>query len=143
MSKSVFDDQATFMQACGQTVDQYNADQVNLYARLVAEEAEELDDAIQVFNEGRNRSDAASFFDHTADVVDAALDIIVVAAGVLHSFGFDPQPLWDEVVRSNMAKVDPETGKVRRRHDGKILKPDGWTPPDLKAILWKVGGGNE
>jgi predicted HAD superfamily Cof-like phosphohydrolase len=36
---------------------------------------------------------------------------------------------WETVIRSNMAKVDPETGRVRRRADGKILKPDGWEAP--------------
>jgi hypothetical protein len=24
---------------------------------------------------------------------------------------------------------------VRRREDGKILKPEGWTPPDLASLL--------
>jgi len=27
-------------------------------------------------------------------------------------------------------------GKVRRRADGKILKPDGWTPPDTKGAVF-------
>jgi predicted HAD superfamily Cof-like phosphohydrolase len=38
---------------------------------------------------------------------------------------------WNEVMRTNFAKIDPETGKVRKREDGKVLKPEGWTPPDL------------
>jgi predicted HAD superfamily Cof-like phosphohydrolase len=33
-----------------------------------------------------------------------------------------------------MAKVDPVTGKVIRRADGKILKPEGWTPPQLELF---------
>ena len=49
----------------------------------------------------------------------------------------DVQALWDEVLRSNMSKVDPETGRVRRRADGKILKPEGWKSPDLESILYK------
>jgi hypothetical protein len=31
---------------------------------------------------------------------------------------------WDEVVRSNMAKIDPRTGVVNKREDGKVLKPE-------------------
>jgi hypothetical protein len=27
-------------------------------------------------------------------------------------------------------------GKPVRRDDGKILKPDGWKPPNIKNILW-------
>jgi predicted HAD superfamily Cof-like phosphohydrolase len=35
-----------------------------------------------------------------------------------------------------MAKVDPETGKVRRREsDGKILKPEGWQPPNMTKFI--------
>jgi hypothetical protein len=34
-----------------------------------------------------------------------------------------------------MAKIDPYSGTVRRRADGKILKPDGWTAPNLAALL--------
>ena len=26
-------------------------------------------------------------------------------------------------------------GKVLRREDGKVMKPEGWTPPELGAIL--------
>jgi hypothetical protein len=34
-----------------------------------------------------------------------------------------------------MEKIDPETGMVRRRSDGKILKPEGWQPPKLEELL--------
>ena len=43
--------------------------------------------------------------------------------------------VWAAVHRSNMAKVDPATGKVIKRADGKVLKPEGWTPPDIPAAL--------
>ena len=36
-----------------------------------------------------------------------------------------------------MAKVDPHTGKVSRREDGKILKPEGWKPPDMSKFIKK------
>jgi len=49
--------------------------------------------------------------------------------------GYDIQGAWDEVVKTNMAKVDPATGKVRRREDGKILKPEGWKPPDMSKFI--------
>ncbi|MFC4128897.1 pyrophosphohydrolase domain-containing protein [Nocardia rhizosphaerae] len=42
--------------------------------------------------------------------------------------------VWAEVQRSNMAKL--VDGKVvRRPEDGKILKPAGWTPPDIAGVL--------
>lgn len=49
--------------------------------------------------------------------------------------GFPMEAGWHEVHASNMAKVDKETGKVIRREDGKILKPEGWVGPNLAAVL--------
>jgi hypothetical protein len=40
-------------------------------------------------------------------------------------------------MRTNFAKIDPTTGLVRKREDGKVLKPEGWTAPDLKPYLKK------
>jgi hypothetical protein len=36
---------------------------------------------------------------------------------------------------TNFAKIDRETGKVRKREDGKVLKPTGWHPPVLSPFL--------
>jgi hypothetical protein len=63
------------------------------------------------------------------------LDIIVVCVGAGHSAGFPMEAGWAEVVRSNMAKVDSETGTVRRREDGKILKGPGYFKPDLSKFF--------
>jgi predicted HAD superfamily Cof-like phosphohydrolase len=35
-----------------------------------------------------------------------------------------------------LAKISP-SGKVEKREDGKVLKPAGWTPPNIKAIIRK------
>lgn len=113
-----FQDQARFMQASGQTVGQLNAQQYQLYCNLIHEEFEEL---------------VAS--DNMNDDLDALIDILVVTIGAIHSLGADAQGAWQEVMRSNLAKIDPNTGLVHRREDGKILKPDGWTPPKLEPFL--------
>lgn len=68
-------------------------------------------------------------------VADALADKIYVAIGTALEFGIPLERVWAEVQRANMAKVDPETGTVRRREDGKVLKPKGWTPPDIKRAL--------
>lgn len=113
-------DQILFMSACGQSTIQANAKQAALYFSLVEEEYNELLDA-------RTEIERA----------DAVIDMIVVLVGAGVSCGWNMQDLWDEVLRSNMSKIDPETGRVRRRADGKILKPDGWKSPDLEGILYK------
>ena len=56
---------------------------------------------------------------------------MVVTAGALHSLGVDPEGAWKEVMRSNFDKIDPDTGLVKKREDGKVLKPEGWQPPHL------------
>ena len=120
----VLSDQKQFMTACGQTVDTYNHDQFHLYKRLIGEEVSELIHAIQ-------KSDRT-------EQLDALIDILVVTAGAIHSLGVDGESAWDEVMRTNFAKVDPVTGLVKRREDGKILKPDGWQPPKLAQFVKNV-----
>ena len=116
-----FRDQARFMTACGQTVQGFNQDQFNMYLGLIEEESQELAQAI----ENHDRVEA----------LDALIDILVVTIGAIHSMGADAEGAWREVMATNMAKIDPVTGMVRRREDGKILKPEGWQPPNLKPYL--------
>lgn len=112
-----FLDQAQFMRLCGQTVGTENIDQYALYLNLIKEEVQELEDS-------RTREGD----------LDALIDILVVTIGAIHSAGFKGEVAWQEVMRTNFAKVDPVTGKIRKRSDGKILKPDGWTPPNLEPF---------
>lgn len=118
-----FRDQETFMRACDQTVDRGNTDQFNMYLKLIEEEAEELNQAII----NRDRT----------EMLDALIDILVVTIGAIHSMGADAEGAWKEVMKTNFAKIDKETGKVRKREDGKVLKPLGWEPPNLKPFLEK------
>ena len=118
-----FKDQEKFMIASDQSVDKMNQQQFNMYLRLIEEEAEELNQGIR----NNNRT----------EVLDALTDILVVTIGAIHSAGFDAEGAWNEVMRTNFAKIDPETGKVRKREDGKVLKPEGWTPPNLKPFTKK------
>ena len=113
-----FRDQEKFMQACDQTVGKKNTDQYHLYLKLIMEEVDELKASMD-----------------PEDDLDALIDILVVTVGAIHSMGADAEGAWKEVMRTNFAKIDSDTGKVRKREDGKVLKPQGWTPPDLKPYL--------
>jgi len=115
-----FRDQEKFMRACDQTVGETNARQFSLYKSLIEEEVQELRDA-----------------NSQLDELDALIDILVVTIGAIHSMGADAEGAWKEVMRTNFAKIDKDTGKVRKREDGKVLKPIGWTPPDLKPFISK------
>jgi predicted HAD superfamily Cof-like phosphohydrolase len=67
--------------------------------------------------------------------IDACFDMMWVIVGYMKSRGWDCEGIWDEGAKSNLAKIDPETGFVRRREDGKILKPDGWQKPDFSKFV--------
>ena len=116
-----FKDQKDFMEACDQTTRDVNIEQYGMYLRLIEEEGGELADAIKD--------------NDVVEQLDALLDIIVVSIGAINSLGVDAEGAWNEVMRTNMAKIDPETGKVRKREDGKVMKPEGWTEPQLKPFL--------
>ena len=109
------------MTACGQTVGQFNVDQFNLYLSLLSEECKELGEALA-------KQDRV-------ETLDALLDVIVTAVGAIHSMGARGEQAWSAVVASNMAKIDPDTGKVKTREDGKIMKPEGWQPPNLSDFI--------
>ena len=46
------------------------------------------------------------------------------------------EPAWQEVMDSNMSKVDPETKKVIKREDGKVLKPASFKRPNLVPYVY-------
>ncbi len=117
---NIFKDQHKFMAACDQSVEKYDVAQYNMYKSLIAEEYQELQDATSL-----------------TDELDALIDILVVTAGALHSLGADGEAAWNEVMQTNFAKIDPNTGKVRKREDGKVLKPIDWQPPQLEQFLPK------
>jgi len=118
-----FRDQEKFMKACGQTVDTFNKEQFGLYVNLIEEEFKELKEAI-------NNNDLV-------ETLDALEDILVVTIGAIHSAGMDGEGGWKEVMSTNFAKIDKETGLVRKREDGKVLKPVGWVPPNLEPFVKK------
>ena len=152
MSYLIFTDQASWMRYCEQPPGDQTA---TLYRRLVDEEISELRVAYDVYTR-------APDVNTLTDVADACIDSVYVIVGLMHALGLDPQALWDEVHRSNIAKIRhpctdcSATGifqgdegempcptckgqghdyEVRRREDGKVLKPDGWQPPALYPIV--------
>ena len=108
-------DVLTFLNACDQ---EPSMDNINLYFKLIQEEYEE--------------------FLHAHDKVeelDACMDMIWVILGYCHMKGYNVEGAWNEVARSNLSKIDPTTGKVIKREDGKVLKPEGWKPPELGGYV--------
>ena len=108
----------TFIDACDQVP---SIENVSLYRNLINEEYWEFQDAIKARDE--------------VEQLDACMDMIWVILGYCKMKGYDVDGAWAEVARSNLAKINSETGKVIKRADGKVLKPEGWTAPELAPFV--------
>lgn len=107
-----------FINACDQEQCQEN---VHLYRGLIAEEYDEFCEAVVM------RDDV--------EQLDACMDMIWVILGYCHMKGFDVDGAWAEVARSNLDKINSETGKVIKNAAGKVMKPEGWTAPVLAPFV--------
>jgi predicted HAD superfamily Cof-like phosphohydrolase len=96
---------------------------IELRIKLLREEVEEYAEAARTGD--------------LVEVLDALADIGYILAGTILNHGMQNiyDDAFDEVHRSNMAKL--VDGKVLRREDGKVMKPQGWTPPQLAQFVSK------
>jgi predicted HAD superfamily Cof-like phosphohydrolase len=51
------------------------------------------------------------------------------------AINIDPRPFWDIVQNANMAKLWPDGKPHYREGDGKVIKPEGWEPPEPKLLI--------
>jgi predicted HAD superfamily Cof-like phosphohydrolase len=113
-----FEDIERFGSACDQEPSEAN---YKMYLDLIREETDELEEAIQDNDK--------------VEQLDALIDILVVTMGAVRAAGWDGEAAWKEVMDTNFAKIDPDTGKVIKRADGKVLKPEGWQAPQLAQFI--------
>lgn len=100
-----------------------NEAQAKLYIDLIDEEFRELCDGF--------------LRRHIGDIADGGADLVWVVKGLFTTLGINFDQVWEEIRASNMSKV--VDGKVIRREDGKILKPDTYFKPDIEKVLKKQG----
>ena len=103
-----FEDIERFGTACDQPPSTEN---YAMYLDLITEEYGELKEAIEASDK--------------VEQLDALIDILVVTMGAVRAAGWDGEAAWKEVMDTNFAKIDPDTGKVRKREDGKVLRSTG------------------
>jgi len=94
----------------------------NLRARLIEEEVGET---LRAMTEG-----------NLVGIADGIADSIVVLLGTAVTYGIDMRPIWNAVHETNMAK---KGGSIRP--DGKKLKPEGWTHPDIERLIKEQQNG--
>jgi predicted HAD superfamily Cof-like phosphohydrolase len=111
-------DVKTFIDACDQLP---SVENISLYRNLINEEYWE-------FQEGLKNHD-------DVEQLDACMDMIWVILGYCKMKGFNVYGAWNEVARSNLAKIDIQTLKVIKNEAGKVMKPEGWKPPQLDNFI--------
>ena len=68
--------------------------------------------------------------DNPEEVVDALIDLCVVAIGTLDAYDIDSHKAWDEVLSANMnKKVGIKEGRPNPLKLPDLMKPEGWMPP--------------
>ncbi len=76
------------------------------------------------------------------DIVDALIDLCVVAIGTLDSFGVDSYTAWDRVLNANMNKeVGIKASRPNPLGLPDLIKPLGWQAPthaDNIGLLSKI-----
>lgn len=83
---------------------------------LIREELDELEEALYEGN--------------LTKTADALADLEYVLMGTASLSGIDMMPVFNEVHRSNMTKIGGP-----KRADGKQLKPDMYSPPNIESII--------
>lgn len=91
-------------------------------------------DSIHVDEDGRDVSLPDGWEEQ---LLDACGDQIVTAVGFCYMMGWDIRGALAEIIRSNNSKF--VAGKPVLNENGKIVKPDTYSPPNLKPFL----GGKE
>jgi len=135
-----------------------SVDRTRLRLRLILEEFEELVDALYPPSAARKQAldiyraylddictphgkddvpqPLEASVEHFSDVGDALVDLSYFIAGMGLEMGLPMDRMWDEVQRANMDKFPG--GVALRRPDGKVVKPEGWKPPDHAGIIRQV-----
>jgi predicted HAD superfamily Cof-like phosphohydrolase len=143
-----------FNALAGNTQDQFNTRQMGLYMGLQLEEMAEKLEALGTATRQHNAlTGLASFMRaisfefkegyhderfenvNTEEMLDGDVDIFVVTVGAMMSSGADILGAIQAVNTANLAKRTPE-GVLVKDANGKITKPDGWTPADLSPFTF-------
>jgi hypothetical protein len=76
------------------------------------------------------------------EIVDALIDLCVVAIGTLDAFDIDSKKAWNEVHQANMNKeVGVKASRPNPLGLPDLIKPEGWTAPSHEGnhgLLTKI-----
>lgn len=106
--------------------EEFTKEMLLLRGRLIIEEYYEVIEEIASFetNKGMSRK----------KLTKELADLMYVTIGTAVTFGLPLEEVFAEVHKNNMSKVHPD-GTIRRREDGKILKPDTFKEINLDHLF--------
>lgn len=115
-----------------QSLTMRDVDHLALRQKLIQEEYEEVTAVYQQITEALMVGEELDSVETLTPLAHELADLLYVVYGAIESFGIDADAVFSEVHRANMQKAGGP-----RREDGKILKPPGWQPADVKSVIEK------
>jgi HAD superfamily hydrolase (TIGR01509 family) len=109
-----------------------DADHLALRHKLIEEEYEEVTAVYREMITALQAGQELDAIEAVTPLVHELADLLYVVYGAIESFGIDADAVFQEVHRANLQKAGGP-----RREDGKILKPPGWQPADVRTVLEK------
>jgi HAD superfamily hydrolase (TIGR01509 family) len=107
-----------------------DADHLALRHKLIEEEYEEVTAVYEQIIAALQAGEELDPVEALTPLAHELADLLYVVYGAIESFGIDADAVFREVHRANLQKAGGP-----RRADGKILKPPGWQPADVKSII--------
>jgi len=102
---------------------------LTLRRTLIREEVAEVQEEFARLETRLEAGEAVAAAD-LAPLAHELADLLYVTYGALDALGVDADAVFAEVHRANLAKVEGP-----RRADGKLLKPEGWQPANVRGVL--------
>ncbi len=131
-SQTMFDKVIEFDNATGGLPPfELESDFDEMKVKLIEEEFRELGDALsnELFADEK-----ATLEQLRENVLKEMCDLVYVILGYAHYRGWDFDTAFNRVHTSNMSKI-PVDGVIKRRDDGKVLKPDTYKPANLGGLV--------
>ncbi|WP_199153652.1 nucleoside triphosphate pyrophosphohydrolase family protein [Chromobacterium sp. ASV23] len=117
---------------------EFQPQQLAMWQAMLDEELAELRQALADYRRLPEQSPEQQRHSR-AELAAEAVDVLNVVCGLLLSQGLPLEAMCQAIHEANLRKcVD---GKVVRRADGKVLKPEGWLPADKLGVIRRAEAG--
>lgn len=109
-------------------------DSLHLGWDLIAEEFDEFTDEHDELMDSFMMDDSDKYRIVRTKISKELADVLYVVYGYADRLGIPIDEIFNEVHRSNMSKLDKD-GNPLYNSDGKLLKSDGYLPPDVDQFF--------